>query len=439
MKRQFGSILLLFTAVLCVYPLSAQDSLNVSLLGQLYHTIDYGYFSKLAYRDNLVYICDGDGGLKVINVANPSNPQIVGNYDTYVQLNDIFLKDNLAYVTAAYPAPPEGEWVCDVIILNIANLSNIQWIGGFYTDPWSQGAYVSGTRAFIAEGGAGIKLYSVQTPSYPVFVGSYDTGGSVYDLQVEGNTIYVADGTGGFLILAYTPQFNVTEIGVYRTGGTMTSLVVRDDIAYVLENVYYPNSSYLKIIDISNPDNPVLSGTFPIINSSYDLFLQGNYAFVATYNQGIRIIDISDPTSPVETGYYITPGHAFGIAVNGTIAYVGNGEYFSIYDISQAVSNDDPALPVPPVSKLYQSYPNPFISGTEIGYDIAKAGPVNLSIYNTKGQLVRQIVNEQQKNGSYSVTWDGTDSNNNKVSSGVYFFRLETAEGTRSRKCLLLK
>ena len=58
---------------------------------------------------------------------------------------------------------------------------------------------------------------------------------------------------------------------------------------------------------------------------------------------------------------------------------------------------------------LFQNYPNPFISSTSIRYSIAKSGRVELKIYNVAGQLVKTLVNGEQKAGTYKIEWDGKD------------------------------
>ncbi len=95
---------------------------------------------------------------------------------------------------------------------------------------------------------------------------------------------------------------------------------------------------------------------------------------------------------------------------------------------------------------LHQSYPNPFINSTTVRYSIpGKAGefgiplPVELKVYDITGKLVRTLVNEKKKPGSYVVPWDGSGSSRNKVSNGIYFYRLQVGKYIATKKALLLK
>ncbi|MCK4813209.1 MAG: hypothetical protein KAT14_04650 [Candidatus Marinimicrobia bacterium] len=55
------------------------------------------------------------------------------------------------------------------------------------------------------------------------------------------------------------------------------------------------------------------------------------------------------------------------------------------------------------------------------------------------GEKVRVLVNENQNAGSYSLTWDGNNSIGNRMSSGIYFYRLEAEQFTAVKKMILIK
>ena len=93
-----------------------------------------------------------------------------------------------------------------------------------------------------------------------------------------------------------------------------------------------------------------------------------------------------------------------------------------------------------PVSfALNQNYPNPFNPSTTISFELAKASAVTLKVFNVLGQQIITLVNEHLSAGAYQTEWNGTDYNNNKVASGVYFYRLEAEEYRDIKKMILLK
>ncbi|OQY26328.1 MAG: hypothetical protein B6244_13970, partial [Candidatus Cloacimonetes bacterium 4572_55] len=64
---------------------------------------------------------------------------------------------------------------------------------------------------------------------------------------------------------------------------------------------------------------------------------------------------------------------------------------------------------------------------------------VTLQIYNASGQLVRTLVNESVSAGDHTATWDGTNENDSKVRSGIYFYRMTAGDFTNTKKMVLTK
>jgi 1,4-alpha-glucan branching enzyme len=88
---------------------------------------------------------------------------------------------------------------------------------------------------------------------------------------------------------------------------------------------------------------------------------------------------------------------------------------------------------------IEQNYPNPFNSGTIIIYKIKSPSFVTLKIYDLLGREVITLVKQEQVNGEYKIMWDGNDNFGNKVSSGVYFYRIDTGDFSAIKKMMLLK
>jgi tetratricopeptide (TPR) repeat protein len=99
------------------------------------------------------------------------------------------------------------------------------------------------------------------------------------------------------------------------------------------------------------------------------------------------------------------------------------------------------------IAKVFsvESYPNPFNPSTTISYTLPSEADVKIAIYDIMGRIVKTLASESKPIGSYQVTWDGTNSNGIKVSSGIYLYRFEavTLENnqhfTKSAKLMLIK
>ena len=91
------------------------------------------------------------------------------------------------------------------------------------------------------------------------------------------------------------------------------------------------------------------------------------------------------------------------------------------------------------VNVSMSNYPNPFNPETTISYSLDKNAQVTISVYNVLGQKVKTLVNDNRVSGTHSVVWNGTDSNNNKVSSGIYFYKLTSGTVSDTNKMILMK
>jgi hypothetical protein len=94
---------------------------------------------------------------------------------------------------------------------------------------------------------------------------------------------------------------------------------------------------------------------------------------------------------------------------------------------------------VPKVFALFQNYPNPFNPVTQIRFSIPKRAKVEISVYNILGQKVTTLLNQELEAGNYTATWNGKDDKGYDVSSGIYFYKLNSSEFSATKKMLLVR
>ncbi|MCK4406494.1 MAG: T9SS type A sorting domain-containing protein, partial [Bacteroidales bacterium] len=251
-----------------------------------------------------------------------------------------------------------------------------------------------GSYAYVADRADGLRIIDVSTPSSPVEVGFCDTIGYAYGVAISGIYAYVAAYEGG-----------------------------------------------LRIIDVSTPSNPTETGFYDTVNMALGVAVSGNYAYVADKWDGLRIIDVSNPSNPTEAGFYDTGSAAWGVAVSEDLVYVADmhdGLYIIRNDIALSVE-DDNHLGIPIGFALNQNYPNPFNPETTISFLIPKISKVEISIYNIKGQKIKTLVNKNLQRGHHEILWNGKNENGEPVSSGIYFYKMETDNFSEIKKAILLK
>jgi hypothetical protein len=86
-----------------------------------------------------------------------------------------------------------------------------------------------------------------------------------------------------------------------------------------------------------------------------------------------------------------------------------------------------------------QNYPNPFNPETTISFSLKEDCRVTIDVYNFRGQKVKSLVNGYLEAANHLVIWDGKDNSGRNVSSGVYFYKMDTKEYSSIKKMILLK
>ncbi len=181
-------------------------------------------------------------------------------------------------------------------------------------------------------------------------------------------------------------------------------------------------------ISLNSIDTPELNGIIP------------EYVYPANRLKNIHIDNDGDTWGTLYLMYL--NDNSFGSSVQqegnadgGTVQYMAIDLNFG----HLTGNNDETAVVTTTNSILNQNYPNPFNPTTTISFNMPKSGNAKLSIYNVKGELVKTLVNGTVPKGKKSVLWTGTDNNNMKVASGVYFYKLSTATHSEIKRMLLLK
>jgi len=110
----------------------------------------------------------------------------------------------------------------------------------------------------------------------------------------------------------------------------------------------------------------------------------------------------------------------------------------TLTELSEQTGIEDNAN-LPLSFSLEQNYPNPFNINTKIMYSLANENNVRLTVYDLTGRQVVCLLNGRQGAGQYQITWNGADSNGKTVSSGIYFYRLESGDKSVTKRMALLK
>jgi len=125
-----------------------------------------------------------------------------------------------------------------------------------------------------------------------------------------------------------------------------------------------------------------------------------------------------------------------GSSSGGTLS-LGSGQV----QITNALVSATPGVEseIPPANVLNNPYPNPFNPMTNVSFELATAGMVRVRVFDSRGQLVRDLVRGEWPAGRHLVRWDGKTDQGATASSGVYFLRFEASGIADTKKMTLLK
>lgn len=329
-----------------------------------------GCVNAVRVSGNYVYAGGANGGLSVINIANPAEPGIAGAYHRVGGPTDISLDGTSAYlnsgefhfVDVANPANPQqlgynnlngliiaGGYGYRLIlnstpggtveIYSITNLQAPQRLAQVTVDGYPKNLIVDGTTAYVGlayQGGTsgGVQLIDVSNPAEPQKRGFFPTGnaagsnpGYPYALAVREQTLYVIEGFSKFHIVDATDPDAPTSIPHTLTIAQPSRIVLKGAYAYVATG-YWGTGNGLTILDISDPAQPTLVGSFTGGGwlHSYAVVVGERYAYIASEAMGVQIIDVSNPAepAPVTSPHAAKDTNTLSVAAQGNKLYVAD-------------------------------------------------------------------------------------------------------------------
>jgi len=277
------------------------------------------------------YVVDGDSGLQIIDISDPTKPTIKGSVDTpgFAYSVKLSLDGTLAYVA-------DGEGGLQII--DVSDPDNPTIIGNIDTPGSAWDVELSPDKgiAFIADYQAGLQIVDVHDPTALTILGNFDTTKEALGivLSSDGSTAYMTTWYGDILVLDVRDHANPIIIGSVATAVSGRNITLSSD-----ETWAYVSDGFggLEIVDISEPSNPTIVSIIDTPDYAGIAIPFGNIVYIADGRGGIQIVDVSDPINPIIIRNIDTPGSAKSVILSsdGTIAYVADGDRgIQIIDLS---------------------------------------------------------------------------------------------------------
>ncbi|MEX2639977.1 MAG: S8/S53 family peptidase [Balneolales bacterium] len=175
-----------------------------------------------------------------------------------------------------------------------------------------------------------------------------------------------------------------------------------------------------------DPSSPAVDG---FTTAEKKLALTSGFEKTTAGNTDISVVTGTGPFV-LETGGAVSVGfiYAYGSDLDDLREQVHNARSRDLFEVSPIGTYRDVngVEQIPEITQLFQNYPNPFRGSTNIQYDLAEAGHIELSVYNVLGQRVTTLVNGIQSEGRQTETF-----NTRNLSSGLYLVVLRTENDDR--------
>ncbi|PID27634.1 MAG: hypothetical protein CSB55_08145 [Candidatus Cloacimonadota bacterium] len=264
----------------------------------------------------------------------------------------------------------------------------------------------------------------------------------IYHTDGEGNTINTipVDNTPNVAGLAWHPGGNNGAGSLWITG-TQPYMIyeMNPETGEILHSAATPNDVALYGLEIGDD------------GSLWAADCTGSEVY--NIESGVGLNNVEWLTFSPESGS-IPGGNSVTIDLQFSSENCDEGDYSAYLQINHNVENTEP-ISIPILMRvssandteivnqyavsLGQNYPNPFNPTTNISFTLERKEQVNIVIYNVKGQHVKTLTKEVFEAGKHVLQWNGTDDNDKKSSSGVYFYKMEAGNFKAINKMLLMK
>jgi hypothetical protein len=300
---------------------------------------DIAVFGDYAY---VVGCC----GLLTMSLADPAHPVFTGSVGVDGMTEAVALQVNYAYLSETGYFSGNAFVFGGLRVIDVISPTAPVEVAYLPLPYGSRGVAIKDNQAYVAEVYNGLSIVDISTPTDPQEIGNYSAPGEVDAVVTTGSHAYLAAGyavpdSDGLWTINVSNRNNPVVTGYYEVLESRI-LAVDGNYAYMLVS-YYANmkfNNYLHVVNISNPAQPtgVSSYPLPTDEAAFDLDASNGYVYVAQ-TERLEVVDMRNPTAPVTTDVITATNAIYDVAVSDSYAYVSDGS-LRVFDLG------DPAHPV---------------------------------------------------------------------------------------------
>ena len=388
-----------------------------------------GYGEGLAISGTYVYVAAGGSGMEVIDISDPSNPTSVavaaGAGSGYAE--GINVSSPYAYLANG----------ANLTIFDISTPTSPSQLGSYANsgEDWIQDAKSLSNYVYVCAWGTGIDVVDISNPAAPVFVTSFSNPKNA-DIMFDGNYGYIASREFGLTVIDVSTPSAPTSVGTFLTDGILrkVSFGAITISSQQKGHIFTAEVSAIGAVDVSSAATSMsYSGKVGVLEPAegiaYSSIVDGNTAYVAYGDFGVRILDVSNPTGITELSNYETTGSSRKIVFKDNIAFVANrAGGVLVLDVSDTASPDS-------LTKLTDGTVNDVaLSGN---YVYAAARDLGIAIINVTTANNPTLVSLMSDYYGEGVAADGNVMGQSTWDK-VYFFDISSPESPALRDSIIL-
>ena len=305
---------------LAVFPRFSLAAADWSTITKTNSVATLGYASGLALSADgrYVYIADDDGnaGLDVVDLLAGGGPTIIGSYDGgFGNALDVVVNSTHAFIAAG---------VGDLHVVDISDPTDPQVSDTLDLPDSAFGLTLNGNTLAVAHTFSGVTIVDVSDPTDVAVTANFDTPGTAYDVAMADGNFLVADLGSGLQIF----NSGGTSIGEFNRNALYANqlTVSGDGHTAFVSGVDVGSGGGVWIIDISTPSSPQLLGTGPyatedahevVLSSDESLaFIADDGGNAAGDQGGLIVINVTDKANPTLVGRYPSSSRFYGVVVS---------------------------------------------------------------------------------------------------------------------------
>lgn len=259
--------------------------------------VPHGESYAVAANDEYVYSAQGMTGIAIVEITDPSDPQVVGMvYDTYFPPYAIDIEGDCIYTLGSEGSKTTWD-PSGMVIHDISDPTAPSRRGVYHSDQGTNSVSVRGNLAYIANANGTVSVVDVSTSHHPFEVAEVETGGYSSDIHLVENRAYVSASRGCLAILDIGMSTVPVLLGNWWESSGSYDVSSKDGLVCVAD-LYFG----LHLVDASDPEDPFVLSHFELPARVTSVVNDGCYAYVAADTAGVLVIDVMNPKQPITVG-----------------------------------------------------------------------------------------------------------------------------------------